>query len=92
MGCTPAVLHLSPDCLTLWGVMVQVVWNAWLSTLGHAPMIDSTDFLHTLGADHAVKGVSEVLSNAAASPFGAHASAAVAGVSHVSSALHPLLL
>ena len=72
--------------------MVQVVWNAWLSTLGHAPMIDSTDFLHTLGADHAVKGVSEVLSNAAASPFGAHASAAVAGVSQVSSALHSLLL
>ena len=66
--------------------MLQVVWNAWLSTLGHAPMIDSTDFLHTLGADHAVKGVSEVMSNAAASPFGAHASAAVAGVSQVSSA------
>ena len=71
---------------------MQVVWNAWLSTLGHAPMLDSTDFLHTLGADHAVKGVSEAMSSAAASPFGAHASAAVAGVSQVSSALHPILL
>ena len=73
-------------------VTVQVVWNAWLSTLGHAPMIDSTQFLHTLGADHAAKGVSEAMSSAVASPFGAHASAAMAGISQVSTARHTIPL
>ena len=90
MGCTLQYCTLAL-ILTLWW-WAQVVWNAWLSTLGHAPIIDSTDFLHTLGADHVAKGASEVMSNVAASPFVAHASAAVAGVSQVSSAPQSILL
>ena len=61
----------------------QVVWSAWLSTLGHAPMVDPTDFFHSTGIDKVVEGVSQAASHAAASPFGAHATAAVSGAVQV---------
>ena len=61
----------------------QVVWSAWLTTLGHAPMVDPTDFLQSTGIDQAAEGMTNAISHAAASPFGAHAVAAVSGVAQV---------
>ncbi len=61
----------------------QVVWSAWLTTLGHAPMVDPTDFFQSTGIDQAAEGVTNAISHAAASPFGAHAVAAVSGVAQV---------
>lgn len=63
----------------------QVVWSAWLSTLGHAPMVDPTDFFQSTGMDRAAEGVSQAISHAAATPFGAHAVAAVSGAAQVCS-------
>lgn len=37
----------------------QVVWNAWLSTLGHAPQVDPTDLLHKMGGESLFNHVSE---------------------------------
>ena len=67
----------------------QVVWSAWLSTLGHAPMVDPTDFFQSTGIDQAAEGVSNAISHAAATPFGAHAVAAVSGAAQVCSEASP---
>lgn len=62
--------------LTREAARAQMVWSAWLSTLGHAP----TDLLDQAGADVA-QAVSHAVSAPASSPFGspafAHAAAAV---------------
>jgi len=63
---------------------MQVVWNAWLSTLGHAPMVDPSDFLHNIGADQVGEGLSNAISHAVSSPFVAHATAAVSEAASVS--------
>lgn len=51
---------------------MQVVWNAWLSTLGHAPMVDPTDLLHKMGGDSAASHLSEHVA-----PALAHTGAAI---------------
>ena len=60
----------------LWVARTQMVWSAWLSTLGHAP----TDVLDQAGANVA-DAVSNAMSAPGSSPFGApafaHAAAAV---------------
>ena len=58
---------------------VQVVWNAWLSTLGHAPFPDPTDLFTMVGGAAAVQHAADVLTPAvnhaaeAVSPFVSHA-------------------
>lgn len=58
---------------------VQVVWNAWLSTLGHAPLLDPTDLFTKVGGtaavQHAADALAPVMSHAAdaVSPFVSHA-------------------
>ena len=62
----------------------QVVWNAWLSTLGHAPQIDAGDMLSKFGgesvAQHVAAAVAPVVHHAseAVSPFVAHAAQVLA--------------
>ena len=65
------------------------MWNAWLSTLGHAPMLDPTDFIHSMGANHAAEGLSNAVSHAAASPFVAQATAAASQAAQVRIVIHP---
>lgn len=45
---------------------MQIVWNAWLSTLGHAPAVNPADLLHSFGGDTAVNAVSEFMAPALA--------------------------
>lgn len=60
-----------------------MVWNAWLSTLGHAPQIDAGDLLSKFGGESAMQHVA-----AAAAPVMQHASEAVSPfVSHAAQVL-----
>ena len=89
-ACFSAALHLgnlAHGVLMVSLASWQVVWSAWLSTLGHAPMVDPTDFFQSTGMDQAAEGVSQAISHAAATPFGAHAVAAVSGAAKVCSTI-----
>jgi protein Mpv17 len=46
--------------------IITVVWNAWLSTLGHAPQVDPTDLLHRMGGESLLNHVSEHMAPALA--------------------------